>query len=206
MNYKELAQTLHVSESTIKTNFPKLCSSQLKKGIQITKLGTGDNAEYFIEKVTPKNVDKSELSSVIREVISENLPNEFWTDCYVNPKNFEVSNLGRFRNKKTKIQHKGTLLPSGYIKISIENKEYFLHRLVLGSFQPIENMKDMTVDHINGIRSDNCLTNLRWSTGEENIQFMINHRAKLNTELTKLINHYGYDETLKMLQQLTAGL
>lgn len=60
----------------------------------------------------------------------------------------------------------------------------------------------MTVDHINGIKSDNKLENLRWATANENILFMMQNRAELNKELTRIIQKYGYLETLKKLQQI----
>jgi hypothetical protein len=60
----------------------------------------------------------------------------------------------------------------------------------------------MTIDHINGIRTDNRLENLRWVTGEENTQFMFFHRKELNIELTRLIQKWGYEETLNQLKKM----
>ena len=63
----------------------------------------------------------------------------------------------------------------------------------------MENFEELTVDHINGIRSDNKLENLRWETNENNVRLMLLQRADLNKELTRIIQKYGYDETLKIL-------
>ena len=202
MDYKELAKELKTTESMVRTNFPKLCSRMMSKGIKITKIGVGEKADYTLEKVEPKNVDKKEFSTVVREIISENLPNEIWIDCYAAPDKIEVSNMGRVRNKITKVQYKGTITPAGYHQFSILNKNIGGHRLVLFSFCPIDNASEMTIDHINGIKNDNRLENLRWVSAEDNVRFMITHRGELNKALTKIIQKYGYDKTLEILLDL----
>lgn len=199
MTQKELSKILKVSESTIRTNFPKVCASQLKKGILLTRKGHYPNAEYFIEKVEPEIRDKSEFSETKKRTMEE-LPNEKWIVCAVDS-DYEVSDLGRFRNKETKIIYEGTI-KDGYCRVSCHSKLYALHRLVLMSFHPIDNPENFTVDHINGIRTDNKVTNLRWVSGEENTLFMLQNRAELNKELTRIINKIGYEKTLETLRSL----
>jgi hypothetical protein len=75
MTQKELSKILKISESTIRTNFPKVCASQLKKGILLTRKGHYPNAEYFIEEVEPETRDKSEFSETKKRTMEE-LPNE----------------------------------------------------------------------------------------------------------------------------------
>ena len=70
------------------------------------------------------------------------------------------------------------------------------------SFNPIKNPDTWTVDHINGIRTDNKLENLRWVSGEENTLFMMQNRGELNKELTRIINKMGYEKTLETLRSL----
>ena len=69
----------------------------------------------------------------------------------------------------------GCVTPNGYISISIDGKRYLAHRLaylcVVGSFPPDH------IDHINGIRDDNRLANLRVATRSENCR---NSRKRSN--------------------------
>ena len=53
----------------------------------------------------------------------------------------------------------------------IKNKTYRVHRLVLETFSPIDDMENMTVNHINEDTLDNRLENLEWLTRKENIQY-----------------------------------
>ena len=201
LNQEELLEFLGISKSSLKTNFPKLCQKQLEQGRLIKKRGKGDTAIYEIETVEPQKIDKSEFSS--RPTIkADDLEGEIWKSIKQEPL-FEVSNLGRIRNKQTKNLHRGTEKSGkGYVVVSILNKHYKVHRLVLEAFEPIENSDELTVDHINGIRSDNRLSNLRWVTLDENIMAMINNRKELNIELTRIIQKNGYEKTLELLQSL----
>tara|TARA_R110000822_G_scaffold281251_1_gene402945 strand:- start:3129 stop:3617 length:489 start_codon:yes stop_codon:yes gene_type:complete len=60
----------------------------------------------------------------------------------------------------------GRIHHSGYREISINNKKYLSHRLawlyVYGAFP------DDQIDHINGVKTDNRLVNLRESTNTQN--------------------------------------
>ena len=199
MNKQELANMFGVSISTINTNFPLFCKNQLKKGFLITREGFGQKANYTVERVEQQEVDKSIFS--IRGNSVEELEGEQWKTLFFDA-NYEVSNLGRLRNKITKIIHKGSLR-NGYIIVSVNNYNYSLHRLILQTWQPIDNYEEMTVDHINGIRTDNRLENLRWATNEENTLYMIKNRGELNKELTRLLEKYTYEEVLVLLKSLT---
>lgn len=60
----------------------------------------------------------------------------------------------------------------GYLKIGLykdgKGKDYYIHRLVLMTYKPIENMEQMDVDHIDFNKENNCLGNLRWLNPIEN--------------------------------------
>ena len=199
MNKQELANMFGVSISTINTNFPLFCKNQLKKGFLIAREGFGQKANYTVERVEQQEVDKSIFS--IRGNSVEELEGEQWKTLFFN-NSYEVSNLGRLRNKQTKVIAKGTIQKNGYVVVSVANQNYRLHRLVLQTWCPNEDYEELTVDHINGNRSDNRLENLRWATQEENTAYMIMHRGELNKEITRLLSKYSYEQVLQMLQQL----
>ena len=200
-NEAEILAYLGISKSTLRTNFPKLCQKQLEQGRLIRKRGKGDTAIYEIESVEPQLIDKAEFST--RPALKvEDLEGEIWKTIPSIPSH-EVSSLGRIRNKHTKILHQGsTKAHKGYCVVSILNHTYRVHRLVLETFEPVDNMELLSVDHINGIRTDNRLENLRWMDMEENINAMISNRKDLNMELTRIIQKLGYDETLALLKTL----
>jgi len=204
MNITELAQYFNVKENTISTNFPRFAVRKLKKGYLIERKGSGQNTDYTITQIEPQEVDKTFFSDKIVTHLKKeegNLEGEIWTECYLD-NNYVVSNLGRVMFVPTQRLNIGSLDKSGYRNVSINNKNYRLHRLILQSFDPRDDFEKMTVDHINGIKDDNRLENLRWAENEENIMYMMLHRADLNKELTRIIQKFGYDETLKLLQSL----
>jgi hypothetical protein len=118
---------------------------------------------------------------------------EEWRDCVGFEGYYQVSNLGNIRSldrmvrtnakKPTYRQHKGKNLKPrkdayGYLITCfwVEGKKSTvkIHRLVLDAFIGVE--PRFVCDHLNGVRDDNRLENLRWATVKENN----NNRHKCN--------------------------
>lgn len=91
---------------------------------------------------------------------------EIWKEISYDSR-YRVSNLGRVSGIKSPI-----LTPeityNGYLRIAIQKKHYLIHRLVLETFNPVENMDKLQVNHIDGNKENNCLNNLEWVTPSEN--------------------------------------
>ena len=50
------------------------------------------------------------------------------------------------------------------------NRHILIHRAVLESFSPVEGMDELQVNHIDGNKGNNNLSNLEWVTRKENVQ------------------------------------
>lgn len=75
----------------------------------------------------------------------------------------------------------GTLHPQGYIMVHVKHTNYAAHRLAW--LFTYGEWPDYT-DHINGVRSDNRITNLRSVTNTENLQA---HRKARTDSVAKLL-------------------
>lgn len=103
---------------------------------------------------------------------------------------YEVSTEGRVRNINTGKYIKPCIINTGYRDIRLFSgdssyyktgdysgryKHVLLHRLVMTTFNPIDNADEMTVDHINTDKSNNSVSNLEWVTQAENNRLGINY-------------------------------
>ena len=99
-------------------------------------------------------------------------PREQWRDV-VGYENYEISNVGRIRNKKTKKFLKPCKNNIGYLNVGLckngTQKTFRIHRLVGEAFIPNPENKPQ-IDHIDTNKTNNYYKNLRWVTPLENSQ------------------------------------
>ena len=147
---------------------------------------------------------------------------EIWKDIPDFEGLYQVSNMGRVRSVDRVVTFKdggmrklkGKVLKSylnnvGYELLKLSNdgrgNTKTVHRLVLETFKPHVNMNDLQVNHIDGNKSNNHLTNLEWVTARDNI---------LHAHDLGLIKNRGEDspraklskaDVLEILQRLDTG-
>lgn len=103
---------------------------------------------------------------------------EIWKDIDGFP-NYEVSDQGRIRNKKTKIIRSLSPANNGYLHVDLyknDNQKRHgysknVHRLVAETFL---GKSTLHVNHKDGNKQNNCLTNLEYVTPGENLQHAYN--------------------------------
>ena len=97
--------------------------------------------------------------------------------------------------KQYKTGHKG------YVKVRINRKDQFVHRLVAIAY--LENLENKeTVNHIDGNKENNHVNNLEWCTRSENLQHAYN--SGLHKPYTGIKDHGNNkfaDEWLELCNQ-----
>lgn len=121
-----------------------------------------------LENAQNKHLDKTPESPKFDEIVftQEELDNEIWKEY--KDTGYFISNLGRVRGIKNKILS-GTKLMSGYISYSLGRENLLGHLLVWITF--IGNKKENTdINHIDGNKHNNRLSNLEEVSHQENMQ------------------------------------
>ena len=112
------------------------------------------------QKVLDKNLSKY-----------PNLPNEQWKEAVGFNGDYLISNFGRVRSMVYG-GHRGRILSpvvhkQGYLWVRLHGKCYLIHRLVGTAFIPNQ-LHKATINHIDGNKANNHVSNLEWATQSEN--------------------------------------
>lgn len=95
--------------------------------------------------------------------------------------NYHISESGKVYNSKTKNVLSGSINPAEYVNYRIKNndgdfKTEGRHRLLCIVFKPTSlDLRDLVVNHINGVKGDDRLENLEWTSYVGNLE----HAGKL---------------------------
>ena len=97
------------------------------------------------------------------------------------------------KGARNKSPYAGTQTSYGYIKILIDQKQYFAHRLAW--LYVHGHWPEGFIDHINGDKADNRLVNLREAKREENCgMYPLNQQTPAVTSGSALISVMGAGE------------
>ena len=101
---------------------------------------------------------------------------EVWKNIKDYENLYAISNYGKIRSCISNKVLKPVKMNTGYYRISLcknkNKREFYIHRLVAQHF--LNNNKNLTeVNHIDGNKSNNCVTNLEWCNRKYNIEHSI---------------------------------
>jgi hypothetical protein len=98
--------------------------------------------------------------------------------------------VGRLLDKEVKQSYH-----NGYKVCSLDGKQYRVHRIVAKLFIPIDNAHKTQINHKDGNKLNNDVSNLEWVTAKENIRHawnngLANKRTGIANDKTKAIEQY----------------
>lgn len=114
--------------------------------------------------------------------------------------NYTVNEFGIVKNIKTGRILKAYSHAKGYLSIElrgIENKQFLIHRLVAKEF--LENYDDkLTIDHIDGNKKNNHISNLECVTIKENVNRFLKKNKVKRISKKRIIDIYKSKEWINI--------
>lgn len=126
---------------------------------------------------------------------------EIWQDVVGYEGLYKVSNLGRVKTLQKQVGRKESekiLKPStvwtGYLRLGLrkegKTKNTYVHRIVAQAFIPNKEHKPI-INHKNGDRTDNRVTNLEWCTFGENSNSSPRIKTSKRYNSINVVDNYG---------------
>lgn len=107
--------------------------------------------------------------------------------------NYTICDKGTVKGTAIKAQ---TLGKNGYRYVTLyhknQGKKLYIHRLLAELYIPNPENK-RTVNHIDGNKQNNCLTNLEWATDGENIKHAYDNGLNYGTKITNEVREVLYN-------------
>lgn len=139
-----------------------------------------------------------QCSSKLSDLPIQDLEGEEWRRVKDHPEHF-ISNKGRVKSftKSHPRLLKSSSLLVGYFRVCLYDRTYLVHRLVAAAFIG-ERPEGYQIDHIDGVKTNNCAENLEYVTPKEN-----NRRARaLGLIPAKQASRTLLDSTVKDIKLL----
>lgn len=134
-----------------------------------------DNLEWLTQSENVKRTwerGRKHINEQLDYYVFDSTKQEKWVPI-ANYNDYEISNLGRIRTSKTQQILKPDNI-NHYLYVRLSGHKVSIHRLMMKTFQPIDNADEMQVNHIDGNKHNNQLDNLEWCTGSENMLHYFN--------------------------------
>lgn len=159
-----------------------------------------------------ENINKMELVIQLLNTLKKTckIKNYFmieWKDIVGYEGLYKISNDGQVYSLISNKYLKFRFVKDGYYGISLFKKSFLIHRLVAQAFIPNPHNK-LCIDHINTIRTDNRVENLRWCTHKENCNNPLTKHKLSESNKGKNSPNYGKhlcEETRHKLSEALKG-
>lgn len=120
---------------------------------------------------------------------------------------YYITDDGRVWSDKSQKFLSTTLDKYGYVKVRLvsphsKRHTYSIHRLMMENFYPKENMDQLQVNHIDGNKLNNHLSNLEWVTPSENVKHAFDIGLKTQQGKYNNSNKYSEEIILKAIEML----
>lgn len=138
---------------------------------------------------------------------------EIWKDIPGYEGYYQASNLGRIKSlsKKHYLKNKTFYLTKekilkqtknsrGYLRVTLNKKQYFVHRLVAITFISNDNTEKNIINHKDCNPLNNCIENLEWCTNQENVDYMISLNRNKRTKVWLNNLHKSQEKSYKKVK------
>lgn len=119
---------------------------------------------------------------------------------------YYINQKGEIYSDISKRYLEGNIDRYGYLRVSLQRnsepfqKTYKVHRLVKIIFDPIENFENLSIDHLDGNKQNNNISNLDWCPVSENVK-----RAIKNKLIYKSRRDLSDEEVVNICEWLQKG-
>lgn len=159
-------------------------------------------------------VDKGLYKNYRWKYYFEELDGEEWKELKIDGIIIRLSSLGRISTKTGYVSF-GSTSNCGYKNTQIGKNHFQVHRLVCMAFKPIEGFeyhedyKEIVIDHIDNIKTNNNINNLEWCTQKENVIRSMKYRKNKNNN-TRRVNQLNEEGevivTFASIKEATAAI